>query len=339
MDKMRNILFTLLSAALFAACTQDEPADRRGEPLPEGQYPLELTASIFGAEATPSGISTRATTDGTWKTGDKIYMQVASKDEYGDESRVNWTNIPILCYTVGSDGKSLAFDPDNQRPQPYWTSTGDQKFIRAWYRGDGSKDLPGDYSVQEDQSSGDNYEKSDFLYAHATIGFRDQTKKLTFYHQLAKVVVNIRKSEEVKFDIRTVEAIVIKTGNFTLLPVESSYGSWNSNTTERNIKLKNVQPANKADFGSGEEDALASYEAIVIPQTIDNYTSQDLFSIIVDGYNNDFYYERPDTAITWKPGHVYTYNITITPTGLQVKVSEDGMTWGNGTSGSGTVTI
>lgn len=323
---MRNILFTLLSAALFAACTQDELTDRRGEPLPEGQYPLELTASLFGAEAMPAGISTRATVTGIWDTGDKIYMQVASKDEY-EEGLVNWTSIDILCYTVDSDGKSLTFDSGNSDgTQPYWTSTGDQKFIRAWYRGDGSSALPGDYSVQTNQSSGDNYEKSDFLYAHATIGFRDE-KTLTFYHQLAKVVVNIR-DKNISSEIAKVDARTYNKGTFTTPNTSSNYGSWNYNNKRVGVEMKRLSTPNSVVFEAEKEaePAKASYEAILIPYTINKNIG--IFNIVTSD-NVQFEYVL-NSDITWQPGHIYTYNLTLDNNGV-IGISLVGV--GNWTSG------
>ena len=41
----------------------------------------------------------------------------------------------------------------------------------------------------------------------------------------------------------------------------------------------------------------------------------------------------------WKAGYKYTYNVTVTLYGLQVSVDIDGMTWGDGADGEGSVEL
>ena len=55
------------------------------------------------------------------------------------------------------------------------------------------------------------------------------------------------------------------------------------------------------------------------------------------GYGPFYYMLQNDTE--WKAGYKYTYNVTITLYGLQVSVDTDGMTWGDGADGEGSVEL
>lgn len=90
-------------------------------------------------------------------------------------------------------------------------------------------------------------------------------------------------------------------------------------------------------YGDGpQKESLVSYEALVIPQTIN--AGVKLFVIDIKGYSQ-FYYKVPTGGIEWKAGTEHTYNITIEGSKLSVTTSES-IGWGtDGASGSGSVTL
>ena len=65
----KTAIIGVLAGVCFTACTQDNLTDPQGEMLPEGKYPLELTADWLDVAATPA---TRGTVDNNWEGVDKV---------------------------------------------------------------------------------------------------------------------------------------------------------------------------------------------------------------------------------------------------------------------------
>ena len=116
---------------------------------------------------------------------------------------------------------------------------------------------------------------------------------------------------------------ILMDGTFTLPTDGSGYGTWTPGTTEGSIT-----PHLSGTTASG---CVATYEALVIPQTIRS-------GAWLLTFNAPFYYMlQNDTE--WKAGYKYTYNVTITLYGLQVSVDTSSMTWEEGTGGEGSVEL
>ncbi len=64
MNRTLNKICVAGLSLLFAACSQDEGL-RQDTLLPEGKYPLVLTAGGLDVVATPAGANTRATYEGS----------------------------------------------------------------------------------------------------------------------------------------------------------------------------------------------------------------------------------------------------------------------------------
>ena len=168
MKKRHSIQILLAVAAIFfaaTACTQDELTDDTR--LPEGQYPLQITAvtlSVEGGEAQPWGApQTRVseTEDGTgskWDGGEKIDVQIEGSTE-------------TATYIVHTSGTVTSNAP------LYWSDS-DNHTVNAWYPATNTHlDL-------SDQTNGLAY------LLHGT-GTGDYQKPVTliFTHSLAKVRV------------------------------------------------------------------------------------------------------------------------------------------------------
>ena len=143
-----------------------------------------------------------------------------------------------------------------------------------------------------------------------TVSFA-QTPALTFYHQTAKVVVNIKRNglpESISVTPGDISLtigegdILALDGKFTLPKAADADGRWLGTWTPGTTK-GSISTAEKDDTGYGP-----------------------------------FYYMlQNDTE--WKAGYKYTYNVTVTLYGLQVSVDTDGMTWGDGADGEGSVEL
>lgn len=288
MSKMKHTLCYMAALVGFAACTQDELTGDTGK----GQYPLTLTATVAG------GADTRATVEGTWEEGNAITLSI-------DES----------TYTYLYDGTGWT------STAPYFWSEEEAPISVSAYSFGGK--ATGNYAVQADQNADDDYQSSDLLYAPAVEVAHGEDAELTFYHQTAKVVVNIKK-EGIMAENREHEVAIqgALSGTFTVPTDEETFGTWTADASEgSSITPQTITPTEYA----------ASYQALLIPQTV----SDAFISITING--ETFHY-TPETGTTLEPGHVYTYNITVLYYGLKVSV-EQSTTWTDGNDGEGSVAL
>ena len=159
-------IYLLLQAALLlllASCNQEETGDVT--PLPDGKYPLQLTAKV----AQPQ---TRAGGKDTWTGGEEIGVMLEGM-------------LGSRTYVMDASGNAVPKDNGNTI---YWKSTAEAR-ITAWTPPyiNGSP-----YVDISDQSGG--YAAFDVLYASA-IGRYDQAINLRFIHRMAKIEVILKASE------------------------------------------------------------------------------------------------------------------------------------------------
>lgn len=288
MSKMKHTLCYMAALVGFAACTQDELTGDTGK----GQYPLTLTATVAG------GADTRATVEGTWEEGNAITLAIG-KNKY--------------TYQYGTDNAWTSSTPY------FWPEEEAPISVSAYSFGGKAT---GDYTVQADQNADDGYQSSDLLYAPAVEVAHGEDAELTFYHQTAKVVVNIKK-EGIMAENREHEVAIqgALSGTFAAPTGEDTFGTWTESSTSSSITPKAITPTEYA----------ASYQALLIPQTI----NEEFISITID--EKTFHY-TPETETTLRPGQVYTYNITVLYYGLKVSV-EQSPTWTDGNDGTGSVAL
>ena len=310
-DLKRMIL--LLLAGILSACSHDDLTETR--PAGNGE-PLVLTAVM--ADATTG---TRATPDNSWEGTETVIVEVI--DNYDNTTTPDWTQAKRGIYTAGTDDK-LTFTSGTQST---WLSDNETKLVRAWHYGNNSEERSDSWPVQTNQT-GDNYAKSDLLFAQATV-IRRQEIALKFYHQVAKVVVHVRNvgpvygSDDVSVTIGNFTNQVVMDGTVSTDNISENYLNWTPGSTRGYITAYNLGP--KPLASDGNETSLASFAALVIPQTVEsNYR----YLVIKNG--NASYFCYSSTEITWSAGHSYTYEVTITRengvTVNNITVSD----WGNG---------
>lgn len=298
-----GLLQLLLAGGLLASCTQDEQLSGSVTPFAAGEHPVVLTGAVETA--------TRATADDTWSGGEQVAVE-AAPNTAGAQPEVK-------TYTADGDGRLTSDAPF------WWTNSAEKKTLRAWYCGDGSTAAGGLYasaapttwSVKADQS-GEGYGQSDLLFAPATeAAFAgDAAVPLRFYHQTAKVVVNIKKAEYVT-DASKIKAVRVGDGNLVLTagftaPADgSSAGIWATDEAEAAgtvIPRKLTEPT--------KPEYVASYEALVIPQPT---AGKRMVAVQTDF--GTMYYTTPGNARPLAAGKVRTYNITVYADRLEVSVA------------------
>ncbi len=289
-DLKRMIL--LLLAGILSACSHDDLTETR--PAENGE-PLVLTATM--ADATTG---TRATPDNSWEGTERFIVEVT--DNYGTEA----AQIKTAVYSIDNSGK-LNFVSGEQSS---WLSDNETKLVRAWHYGNNSEEHPDSWSVQRDQRTGDNYAKSDLLFAQETVS-GGQEIALKFYHQVAKVVVHVRNvgpvygSNEVSMTIGDYIYPVVMDGTVNMDNISENYLNWTPGSTMGTITAYSLGPQPLASNGS--ETSLASFAALVIPQTV---KENECYLVINNRRMEYLCYASKD--IVWSAGHSYTYEVTIT---------------------------
>lgn len=149
----------MLICGVLASCSSE---DESTAPLPDGKYPLQLTAEV----AQPQ---TRAGGKDAWTGGEEI--RVSLEGVFGNKT-----------YVMDASGNASPKDADNAF---YWKNT-DEARVSAW-----TPDIESETDIS-DQSGG--YAAFDVLYASA-IGRYDQAINLRFIHRMAKIEVILKAGE------------------------------------------------------------------------------------------------------------------------------------------------
>lgn len=327
----------MVVALALASCSQEEFADSgQGTLLPYGKYPLELTAVIGEAVATPA---TRGTTvHGTWPDyGFSAACKVASSIDHPKENEIDWWDYTIQKsqYEINEDG-TVEPDPNFYRPF-YWRRTDEKIYIYAysWYRFPDERNTSNPHEVFEDQREEIGFDQSDYLFAYEALTFGgDHT--LNFRHLTSKVTINLRPSEylsaqdpedvEVKLTGKDGGKWYIQ-GNFigrdpdkvTLFEAEG-------------LKQSEIIPYRNPNPTDG---MYATYEAVVIPQTITGTGKTVQIKVGKTTYS----YEVKCPKGQYTSGEEWIYNITVGAKGLEVTVEKGNIGWGEGDTGSGSVAL
>lgn len=287
-------MILLLLAGILSACSHDDLTETRPA---ENSEPLVLTAVM--ADATTD---TRATPDNSWEGTETVIVEVI--DNYDNTTTPDWTQAKKGIYTAGTDGK-LTFTSGEQSS---WLSDTETKLVRAWHYGDDSKVHPDSWSVQRNQGTDDNYANSDLLFAQGRVS-GGQEIALKFYHQVAKVVVHVRnvgpvyESDDVSVTIGDINNIVMN-GTVSTDDMDGNYFNWTQGNTMGTITAYSLGPQPLAS--DGNETSLASFAALVIPQTV----KENEYYLVINNRREYSCYASKD--IVWKAGHSYTYEVTIT---------------------------
>ena len=300
-------MILLLLAGILSACSHDDLTETR--PAENGE-PLVLTAVMVDATT-----GTRATPDNSWEGTERFIVEVT------DNYRTDAAQIKTAVYSI-DDSDKLVYESGEQSS---WLSDNETKLVRAWHYGNNSTTLSSSWSVQTNQTD-DNYAKSDLLFAQTTVIGRQEIA-LKFYHQVAKVVVHIRNvgpvygSDEVSVWIGN--STVAKDGTVSTDNISGNYLNWTPGSPIWSITAYNL---GQQPLASNEnETSLASFAALVIPQTVESYK---YYLAIYDGVVSYRCYSSTD--ITWEAGNSYTYDVTVIG---ENRVMIDNITvsdWGNG---------
>ncbi len=169
----------VLLCAGLASCSQDE-LPGLGNTLPDGEYPLILTASV-------DGMQTRSAGKEMWTGGEEIGVRIGTDGATG-------------CYALNADGTVK----ETVTPA-YWQNT-DPATVTAWYPYAAQTDV----NISDQQ---DGFSDFDFLTATAENQTFQSTVTLQFKHQMAKVSYTLQGEGVTNEELRT--AVVTLLGDAT----------------------------------------------------------------------------------------------------------------------------
>ena len=159
----------LAGTFLLASCSNEDVTDNPVETLPEGMYPLELTASVQAG----------------------LPVTRVSEDQSGESK---WNGNEIVKVKIEAETKDYKTDASGSltSTQPfYWNFTNEIKQVTAWHPAALTFN-----SQLKDQSTATKYMACDVLRADQTpISYTSTEKKLTFNHKMAKVIINLMQSD------------------------------------------------------------------------------------------------------------------------------------------------
>lgn len=306
------------AAMVMAACSNDNESDNwAGE--------IRLSSGL-----TVQQTDTRAATDiqrSQFAKGEEIDVFISENVTTGTATT---TYEQPLVYTA--DGKGN-MNPDNK--QPYFPTSGNGVNIYAYYPSGKVSSIASDatditFSVQTDQSgdTGDaNYKASDLMCGKPSTNPVARTSSqiaLKFTHLLSKVIITLESGAgSPSLDGAVVRLKSVKPST-TLTPSTGTISTADGTATDITVMTAS--------------SSSLSGSAIVVPQTLATsfieitlanggvLTSKDL----KDSSSN------PITSVVLTSGHVYTYEITVNLTGVEVtstisawKCIEDNRTTGD----------
>lgn len=285
----------------------------------------EKSGSGLGFTVQIEDFDTKGTAMNSWDGGENVAVQ-AVVDGIAE----------VRKYNVSAGGMLTAADGYS----PFGFS--ESMAVSVWYPF--SEEVPGQWSVQSDQSDPENYQASDLLYAPEFQAV-DGNNDVVLFHQTAKVTVSLNVSDGVTVsDVRIGKSNIALQGTFTAPVSGSAYGSWKSGLASGSIVPAEVNM----------DGAAKCYQAMLIPQNLDEKT---LIVVTLDdgtkleytpsmgagdfsaGGNYEFdltVYKDRLTVSTWndvvytaedvKPGDYFYSDGTWSDGGLR-QVTGDGMLW------------
>ena len=310
--KKFQILLAAAMALGLSACSSDNQ-----EQVSVSQTRINLKSQINGTTRAADGIQHTS-----FDTGENIYVQISISDAAGT---VEQDYAPIN-FTSAADG--VLTPPANS--YPYFPGDDRPILVRALYPynwASQTTDVDQTFTVQSNQAERSDYKKSDLMYAKTpepvyktSITDLNPYVTLTFKHLLSKITVKLTSANQ----------SLIASARVKLLNVRRNV-SVNKETGELTvIDSESLNPKETVQLASSTS-GLTTSSAIIIPQTV----PQGKF-IEIRLSNNDVMTYKLFDPMTFESGKSYTYNITVTESGLS-GISTEVSDWGEPTDVSTTM--
>ena len=293
---MKHQLISLAVAALcFTACTNDDHISQ--DPLVD--TPIKLNVSVTNP-TTRAGYSNELKPDAFWLM---VYHDDQSNDKY---------NYDIFAEKVGDTWKTYDLKEfiSNKRKTEVtmlWANMTDPVTVSAYVNNILADDFP------TDQSDAEQLKRADILYMPITpVKPNKAGINVEFQHIMSKINLTIELGSEYDFTDKIDQKITdVKIGGTIVKNKEDRDNDGNLIIVPNPLgDVKSVTPlcTGTTPFSNNAGTitrASASYEAILIPQTI--ASGKFYVSFKVDGKAYDWYYNEP---LTLKATKAYVLKLT-----------------------------
>ncbi|MBQ8712709.1 MAG: fimbrillin family protein [Prevotella sp.] len=281
--QLKNLFFAAVAPLTFLACSSDDTAPATAEAT---GTPILLSSSV--------GDVTRAATNIQNDKLDQktvVDVQIVDKNDKGTGAP---TTYDLLKYQVTDAGGTLS---PVKKINPYYPTSGSKVDIYAVYP-EGNLDV-GYFEIQPTQLGKDAYKASDLMFAKVEDQEAQQgAVKLNFKHLMSKVVVKLIKGPNGEN---------IKKSTVNLLNIATKI-----NLAGRG-QLGTVDEASRSTIQMSTDGSVTS-AAIIVPQSVPKGV---LIEVLLA--NNDIVNYETVQDVPFESGKVYTYNITVVESKLQVK--------------------
>ena len=293
--KKIHILFAAAIALGLSACSNDDGQVESG-----GLTPINLKSRIAGDADTRAALGIQHT---SFDTGENIFVQISIFDVAKNEIEQDYAPIN---FTSAADG--VLTPPANS--YPYFPGDDRPIVVRALYPynwASQSTDIEETFEVQPNQTERTYYKRSDLMFAQTpepvyktSITDQNPYVTLTFKHLLSKINVNLSSANQTLIANARVKLLNVKRK----VSVNKETGALTA------IESVSLNPADEIQLASNSV-SLTSSSAIIVPQTV----PVGKF-IEIKLSNNDIMTYKLFDPKEFEAGKSYTYNITVTESGL-----------------------
>ena len=279
-------LAMLMAVTTFAACQNGDVDDFDNSKQEKAEIVLEMIH--------PNGNVTRAT-ETAFVQSDQVGVYVTAADA-ALQLGGNEVNNELFTYngTSWTSGRKVYWNNGTHNVYAYYPYSDKVNDVNDY-----------SFSVQEDQSTEENYAQSDFLWASAAeVTASASPVKMKFSHKLSCVVVKLAKGNTYEGNLPSdAEVYIYSTvakASANLSTGDVSKDNYAGSSTIRCLKK------------SAEE-----YTAIIVPQSIT--TRRPLVEVIADGVSY-----LMEGKISFKPGMRHTIEVTLDKNPEKVKIDIGG---------------
>lgn len=309
------IAMTATLAALTGCSADNDPQIAAGE---------DGTSVTFGAtidhreaHGNDKAPASRAITDGTFDDGDQILVHMDGK-----RKAFVYRTAQGFVHDVNVSPSGIDTTPAE------WEAGETQKEVLAY--GPAPMMIYSDNSgylyrcmAAKDQSSGDIYKNSDYVYAAQTL--HRSNPALTFRHGMARIVVRLRSDGYLKDE--DVAGATVLLGNENLLiiaDIDPQTGTLTAHVPTGGSELapQTITPHRCVDTPTG---FVAAYEALLPPQDV---TGKAFIRVRLPNGKEREYVAESGSLL--KGGHEYVYNATVEEDRVTVTISDSDVPWQDG---------
>ena len=295
--RIKQLLIAVCVGMMLAACSSKD--DFTAEST---KHPLKITAGIKGLQTRASGDDAQLQ-NSDFLNGAKISVypdgvHCSMIEGLPENGYVTYTNTPVgwttdaELYVLGSNDQLEAFAvypaTDASENQMTWNTTS--------------------FTVQQDQTTDENYRKSDFMYAFTTNVNPTDPIPLEFNHCMSKITIIVDPSEAYDVDYFKSHLSGVEMEDITREATISS-------SNHKLIAAGTGSTSYISVCTSGEAEALCStgVSCIIPPQNVSAGKRIIAVSVDIDSW---YYYTVPTGGIEFKGGYEYIYNLTLKKEGF-----------------------